>query len=72
MIESRLSHADEDIVHLRATAEELTVEKEVVTTGSEDMAQKVRYVYDDVTYIPYCLSSLLPSLPLLALLLFFA
>ena len=39
---SRLVHADQDILQLRAVTEALSAEKELITTGSDDVAQKVR------------------------------
>ena len=42
VVETRLSHADEDILQLRSEATLINTEKELLTTASEDVAQKIR------------------------------
>ena len=47
-METRLAHADQDVLQLRAATTSLNTEKELLTTASEDMAQKIRGFVRDI------------------------
>ena len=48
VMQSRLTHSDQDLLQLRSAAEALTAEKEQVASGSEDVAQRVRSFVRDI------------------------
>ena len=48
VMQSRLTHSDQDLLQLRSAAETLSAEKELVTSGSEDVAQRVRSFVRDI------------------------
>ena len=48
VMETRLAHADQDVIQLRAATTELSTEKELLTTMSEDTAQKIRGFVRDI------------------------